>query len=232
MLWWQFCTTTVLALCDTGRTKSSAGPRDAANSSVAACQFCEENLGRSVAPLPPDRPRLRPTGRPRPNYTKRVQTQSGTTSGSNKSPTGSRPVRPVRRRGWMMRGWRRRRRRRRGPAAVTTAGRRPGWRRGRRRGRRWARPGGGGDGDGGRGGGEGGGSYAISVNSCGKGVDQKSERRHSRKDLKKRASHTHSSSTRWHQPDHVDHISNGKGPSATLAGARHSPAEFWPPTVG
>ena len=73
------------------------------------------------------------------------------------------------------------------------------------------RDGGGGDGDGGRGGGEGGGSYAISVNSCGKGVDQKSERRHSRKDLKKRASHTHSSSTRWHQP---------------------SPAEFWPPTVG
>ena len=137
MLWWQFCTTTVLALCDTGRTKSSAGPRDAANSCVAACQFCEENLGRSVAPLPTDRPRLRPTGRPRPNYTIRVQTQSGTTSGSNKSPTGSRPVRSVRRRGWMMRGWRRRRRRRRGPAAVTTAGRRPGWRRGRRRGRRW-----------------------------------------------------------------------------------------------
>ena len=145
MLWWQFCTTTVLALCDTGRTKSSAGPRDAANSCVAACQFCEENLGRSVAPLPTARPRLRPTGRPRPNYTIRVQTQSGTTctSGSNKSPTGSRPVRPVRRRGWMMRGWRRRRRRRRGPAAVTTAGRRPaGWRRGRRRGRRC--PGGGG----------------------------------------------------------------------------------------
>ena len=115
-----------------GGQKSSAGPRDAANSSVAACQFCEENLGRSVAPLPTDRPRLRPTGRPRPNYSIGVQTQSGTTSGSNKSPTGSRPVRPVRRRGWMMRGWRRRRRRRRGPAAVTTAGRRPGWRRGRR----------------------------------------------------------------------------------------------------
>jgi len=32
----------------------------APNSCFAACQFCGENLGRSVGPLPTDRPRLRP----------------------------------------------------------------------------------------------------------------------------------------------------------------------------
>ena len=204
MLWWQFCTTTVLALCDTGRTKSSAGPRDAANSCVAACQFCEENLGRSVAPLPTDRPRLRPTGRPRPNYSiskkgsnakrdylgqQQISYRESACEACEAARVDDARVEEAT------------------AAAARAGGGNDGGQTAWVAAREAARPeggggrdGGGGDGDGGRGGGEGGGSYAISVNSCGKGVDQKSERRHSRKDLKKRASHTHSSSTRWHQP--------------------------------